>query len=613
MRYLEVHDIEVFPNYSLFVFYRPSENKYFIYEISEWKNDIIELKKHCNEIGYYIGYNNSKYDCPMLEFALKNKSYIEIYEKSCEIIKSQKIYTKLNYIDVQLVNHYNANSAKHCSLKKLSFNLRRPNVYDTELSFNEKIKEKDRKDVEKYCIHDVDDTYIVYQNTTEKLKQRKELSSLFNIDLKNDPQPTMGEKTFSKLLNIDPYELKSRYVEYPNINLKDIIFPYIGSGEITDIGKEFFSNINLLPTKKGYKFEKDSKKTSNKYKKEYNWKDLNIVWGLGGIHGATSKGLYESDNDYVIKSFDVASEYPTCIINNNLYPILLGPAFLNVYKWLKTERFKYPKKSILSESYKLLLNLVYGKLNSEYSIFRDPKMLFTVTINCQLMINWICDMLSVIPDSKFLLANTDGCEIRIPRIYEDQYYKICSEWEKLTNFTLEHVNYNKIYIKDVNNYIGQFEDNKIKRKGLFVTYEDVCKMGDYHKDTSNNIVPLALTEYYINNINPEDFIKSHDNIYDFLLGINFNKTKKHGESLMLLTNQNEYGVSKFKKSNVRFLRYYASNSGYTGSKLFKDLHMENIHSDTKITPLEKIKKNDTVSKLDINYDWYLNEVYKIIK
>ncbi len=52
-----------------------------------------------------------------------------------------------------------------------------------------------------------------------------------------------------------------------------------------------------------------------------------------------------------------------------------------------------------------------------------------------------------------IMQNTDGLEMMIPAHYKDKYLEICAEWEKLTKLSLEHDQYNKLILADVNNFI----------------------------------------------------------------------------------------------------------------------------------------------------------------
>lgn len=596
-----IFDIECFINYFLVVFFDIESKEYYHFEISDYKNELKELKEYCSTVSWYIGYNNGEYDCPLLEYVLTGGR--EIYKRSCDIIDNKrKGKSILSYVDLMYVNHYNL-GPKSTSLKKLAFNFRCKDVFDMPIKHNKVVLKSNIASIIKYCINDVKVTYELYKLSMEKMRTRKELGSLFDVTLRNLPEPSMCETVFCRKLNINKYELINQYIEYPEIRLKDIIFPNVGNGITTDVAREFFESIVLRPNKSGYKFKDE------KYFKLHEHNNTLTKWALGGVHGVIKKGIYTSNEDFIIKTFDAASQYPSIILNNNLYPKLLGPRFLELYQWLYNERFKYPKKTPLNIGFKLLLNIVFGKANNEYSIFRDPKFLYTITINGQLMITWLCDLLLEIPDSQILIQNTDGCEIRFPRIYEDQYYAICSKWEQIARFKLEHDNYSKIYVHNVNNYVTQFEDGRIKRKGIFSTYQDIVEMNDYHKDSSMNIIALALNEYYLNDKDPEEFIRNHTDVFDFFGGVAKKKAPKKGDFEFLMSKEDV--ITRFSKNDSRFLRYYASNNGVTLSKLYETRDIESVHSDTKVTLAEKLRSTD-IKKFDINYKWYIQMVSDVI-
>jgi hypothetical protein len=44
----------------------------------------------------------------------------------------------------------------------------------------------------------------------------------------------------------------------------------------------------------------------------------------------------------------------------------------------------------------------------------------------------------------------------IPEKDQEKYLEICKEWEKLTQLSLEHDQYQKMVIKDVNNYLAVY-------------------------------------------------------------------------------------------------------------------------------------------------------------
>lgn len=398
-----VFDIECLINYFLVVFYSVEDEKIYTFEISEYIDQRKELKEFCKNVKLYIGFNNRDYDCPMLEYALSGASNKSLLERSMSIIgkdvPKMRFYTKLPHIDLQIVNHYTIGSPKISSLKKLAFNYRDYEVYDMPVNYTLPVKEVDRKDMEKYCIKDVMKTLKTYTLTREKLEIRRDLGKLFNIDLRNMSDPAMIETVFMKRLGVDKKQILANYQEYDEIRVSELILPFIGSGKFTDIAKRFFNNIVLRPTAKGFVAD------DNKLYHEYT-DDITIKWAMGGVHGAVPTGLY-TNKDCIIETCDGASMYPNFILNNNIYPRSLGKKALELYKWFKDERFKYPKGSTLNLGFKLFINLFSGKLKQKFSPIYEPKGNISMVVNCQLMITWLADMvLEAIPGSRLLMINT---------------------------------------------------------------------------------------------------------------------------------------------------------------------------------------------------------------
>jgi hypothetical protein len=194
------------------------------------------------------------------------------------------------------------------------------------------------------------------------------------------------------------------------------------------------------------------------------YKGIRLDYGIGGLHGAVSPGVYTSDDEYVIKTVDVTSFYPMMIILFGFAPAHLGVTFARRYRWFFDERKKYDKKDPINYVYKIILNSTYGLSNDVNSFLYDPLTTLKTTINGQLLLSMLVESLSEIADSKLLIVNTDGLEIRIPRSAEVEFQQKCKEWENLTNLSLEHEEYQKIIFGDVNNYIGVFAERKAKKQ-----------------------------------------------------------------------------------------------------------------------------------------------------
>ena len=233
---------------------------------------------------------------------------------------------------------------------------------------------------------------------------------------------------------------------------------------------------------------------------------------------------------------------------------------------------------------------------------------------------------------KVLQANTDGITLIIKRTDHNQLLDICKWWEEFSNLKLEYAYYQKMIIRDVNSYYAIYTDptKDIKVKGFF----EIDKA--WHKNHSMLIVMKALYEYFINNISVEYTIYSSTNIFDFC---------KRGRS-----NSDSYLISRhYDNGNVidtklqKNIRYYIANTGIDLIKILPPLdNKDKLEKYRRENPLQldlfhflddvKIEKDresyleaNYKSKLfnrfyskpyfndyDINYDYYINECYKII-
>lgn len=153
-------------------------------------------------------------------------------------------------------------------------------------------------------------------------------------------------------------------------------------------------------------------------------------------------------------------------------------------------------------------------------------------------------------------SKKDGVTVIINRKDRRLLYDICKEWEKITKLELEYVAYDKMILRDVNNYISISTKGKVKRKGVFVLHEEMRENGDWHKAFNQGVVPIALSEYFLNNKPIEETVRNHTNIYDFCKTFSV-KGKFISETYELDENNNEINIKEGYKTN----RYYPSTDG----------------------------------------------------
>lgn len=314
---------------------------------------------------------------------------------------------------------------------------------------------------------------------------------------------------------------------------------------------------------------------------------------------------------------DISSLYPSISKSLNLYPKHLGESFNKQYSQFIGVRIaekhkpKEERNNALIEGYKLLLNGAYGKSGDENSFLYDPLYTYKTTIAGQLFIcMWAERMVEKVPELEFIQINTDGITIRLPKDKIDLIREVYIQLEKETGLASEEAFYNQMIIRDVNNYIAEYQDHTkenphVKLKGCFEIYKE------FHKDPSMKIVPIALYEYFINGIPIDETIYSHNNIFDFCLRLKINHSSKAYYTIL--------------KNNIlinteldRTTRYFASTEGgsltvyYNGSdsvtrlnknfqfKLFNNYYdSDDYKIDYKFYIREANKIKDTIEDLQL--------------
>lgn len=247
-----------------------------------------------------------------------------------------------------------------------------------------------------------------------------------------------------------------------------------------------------------------------------------------------------------------------------------------------------------SENYS---GMTYGKSNDKHSFLYDPKFTMQITINGQLLLSMLIEELCENTQCKLLQANTDGITIKYHKSKQNIINNILENWQKLTKLELETNYYSKMIINDVNNYIAVYTNGKIKNKGLF----EIDKA--LYKDNSMLIIPIALQNYYIDNIPIQQTIYSHTDIYNFCK--RFKATEGWKTQIRYVENNIEH--KQWEQKNVR---YYISNKGVRLLKIHKDRREIDIESNQLCTVFNKYN-NLEFNKYNINYNYYIKECNKI--
>ena len=543
-----VYDLECLANLftATFIDYKTDKTKSFV--IHESRNDIVSLMRFLKSVykAKYtlVGYNCNGYDNQLLEYIAINYDQLKrmnggkiaeaIYEKSQWIIAlndDPERYLKLipewkftlPHIDLYIQKHYNSPN-KRCSLKWLEFTMRFPNIESMPFPHYTIINDKEEiKNILQYNYNDVAATKRSFEINKFETDLRLKLSEKYNLNLINASEPKLAREIFGHILaekmGIEYGELKDMRTNRDRIYVKDIIFPYIKFKDpILVAVKKFYEGLHFDP----WHFEFNSYDLKKVFKvfKYGNIQEAKV--GLGGLHACASPGVYESGPNWIIKDIDGASFYPNLGIKNELHPEHLPAEFFClVYENLYEDRKSIPKEDPVNYAYKIILNATYGQSCEANNFFCDPKYGFTITINGQLLLLKLAELLTdAVPGVIFYQFNTDGISFGYDPKYESKAKKAMALWEKVTKISLDAKDYAKMVIMDVNNYMAVDTKGKVKRKGRCFAYsmDPADKELDYHKNPSALVIPKALEQYFLYGTPVEKYIQECEDIYDFCIG-----------------------------------------------------------------------------------------------
>lgn len=620
MIYNEVtYDIETYPNIFTLAGRNLVTGEDFIYEISwrmDQRHELIEFLRHLRMNGFsMIGFNNLGFDYPVVHYFIENYQTVtveQLYQKAMSIINADwndrfahVIWEKDQHvpqIDLYKIHHFD-NPARATSLKVLEFNMKMDNVEDLPFPAGTMLTSEQMSVLVDYNKHDIEATTLFKMKSETQLSFRRQLCEKYDRDVMNFNDTKIGKDYFIRELEKDNPGIcysndngkrRPRQTKRDIIHFNDILLPYIqfNTPDMQAVHNWFRRNsikntkgsLDLSCTLRGFEFD----------------------FGTGGIHGSVRPCTVLEDVAFMILDIDVTSYYPSLAIVNKFHPAHLGEKFCQIYEEVFNERKKYPKSThpVENNMLKLALNGVYGDSNNEYSPLFDPQYTMAITINGQLLLCMLAERLMSCQEVLMIQINTDGMTIKFPRTHLDWVRSIMKWWEDLTKLQLEEAEYSRFFVRDVNNYIAEYTDGKLKRKGAY-EYE----MG-WHQNQSSLVIQKAVEAHLVHGKSIREFIEGHDDIYDFLL-----RTKVPRSSKLVLV---DYEGNETQIQNVS--RYYISMFGGdltkvmppTPTQLAKDkdapMRRININSGSKVSICNNISD---VFPDDIEYEYYIKEANKL--
>lgn len=644
-----IYDLETMFNFFSFTGKCEGQPELYIFEISDRINQRSQLLAHLSWIrdqGYImVGYNNLGFDYPIIHNLIMNPYTFDhkTAHKLCRDIIDSSNYSNpgahrvfmsdrlIPQVDLVKINHFD-NKAKRTSLKALQFAMRSESVEDLPYDPNLPLTVEQMDNMLEYNVHDVIETEKFLNRCRHLIEMRQELldNRVIGGDVLNYSDVKIGVEYLTRKIGRSKCYAKGSKVKQTMrtlIPFKDIILP-----------KTSYREVEFQAVHDWFSEQQIDVAGGTKPKHEARLGGIDFHFGLGGVHASVENKVYRSNDTHVIKDIDVSGMYVAVAISNGFYPEHLGKDFVTAYKQIQSDRKQYPKGTAMNALLKLAGNGVYGNSNNPYSCFYDPKYTFSVTVNGQLQLLELVERLSLIPGLEIIQANTDGVTVYIERELENFFHMWCQDWEIHTGLKLEEVEYSRMWIRDVNNYLAETVDGELKRKGAYWFPEvDKDYDGGWNKDFSNLASVKVAEQVMLNGCKPESAIKLISNPFDLML-----RYKTPGGANVYLGD----------KKMLKTVRYYVSNHGHSMRKVSKPrgeigaykrankltdvffnkimseipegtwderIHTKNKSKYTEVTTsiqsgwlVNECNKASSFNWSDVNWDYYIKEAEKLI-
>lgn len=397
-----VYDIEVFQNIFHCSVKNTETEEIYKFEISERKNQLRELVKLFKQVNSYIkwgdfygtglvidsdiifcGYNNLHYDNPIINYIIEYEDRLMSYNVATicnSIFNLSKTITTSTEDNIDAWKHWKYqiwfdtfdiltmlySNKLRVGLKEIQVTMQYPNVQEFVCDWSKPLPLEDFDEMIDYNINDI-------ESTTELLNRCKE-----SINLRIAIEDEYGVRVLSKDgVNIGMKILTQKYLEKTGLTwwdieglrspmdyipLKDVILPFIkyDSPILQRVLDDMKSQI-VSPGRKGYE-------------NNFIFDGLRYTVGVGGIHSKNDPEIIIPKEDEMLIDIDVASLYPSMLIEYGFYPKHLGPEFLEVYSKIKDERIeaKHNGDKVKNETLKLALNGLSGNLQNEHNFCYSP-------------------------------------------------------------------------------------------------------------------------------------------------------------------------------------------------------------------------------------------------
>lgn len=463
-----VMDTEVYKDYFLVSFLNIESGRIRHLEMFEGhplEVDVLVaiLKKHP-----IVTFNGIHFDLPIIAKAMEPGATTEDIKAVCDaIIVTGKKYWQLG-LEIPQCDHVDLIEVApgRASLKAYGARMHAATLQDLPIEPSASISAEDRASLRQYCENDLRTTAALYERLRPQIELRKQMSDQYGVDLRSKSDAQIAEA----VIKLEVARLSGEPVQRED--------PFHLAGTQFQYSPPWFICFDTEPLKAALQTIREAQfriSDTGTVELPAAIGNLRIAigqstyrLGIGGLHSTEESVAHRAGPDHLLIDRDVASYYPSIILQCGLRPEQMGEHFTTVYRSIVERRLaaKRTGNKVEADALKITINGSFGKFGSPYSALYSPNLLIQTTVTGQLALLMLIEMLEQ-DGIQVVSANTDGIVIRCPTKLKQKMLDVVCTWECITGFDTEATEYSALYSRDVNNYIALKPDGSAKVKGVF--------------------------------------------------------------------------------------------------------------------------------------------------
>lgn len=483
-RELAFYDTECYPNYWLLKL-KPRDGvtqSFRIFAGQSFDHQQLAAIRAAFETYTTVSFNGNNYDVPMISGALMGFTVKQLKWLNDQLIVHKQKHWEMELVRWEPADHIDVMEVAPGAggLKQYAARIHYHTIRDLPYDPGHTLEGAEFMEVDSYCENDLDSLAALYDSLRPQVEQRVRLSARYGIDLRSKSDAQLAEA----VLRVRCQHALGRKIYKPEVDW-GMQFQYRVPPFIAYASPQLQRALELV-REAVFRLDHNGNVAMPPQLENLEIAIGNSVYtmGIGGLHSQEKKLVVVSDEHHQVQMPDVASYYPSLMLNSGEYPPAMGRAFAEEFGQLKAERLaakakqgqlkkagttntpEYHDTVADNEGGKIMINGTFGKTGSPYSVLFAPTMLMQTTITGQLSLLMLIEWLEHygIP---VVSANTDGLVTKCPRPLLTTCNALIDEWQRRTGLEMEIEDYRALYARDVNSYFAISAKGDVKRKGEY--------------------------------------------------------------------------------------------------------------------------------------------------